>query len=149
MLWNDLQQYFSENPTALVGVYCVGYLVIVFAIKMGKDNVQFAMLVFKVLYFTVGLPLLIFNGLFKFFYRLIFKRPLTKNTSSASAPSIVINDNSEVQVVGVRPNGRNNWTAVVQKRGSSHTAEITGIYSGVAGGNASVGGEHFYYSVIW
>lgn len=95
MLWNEIQQYFIQNPTILITVYVVGYLVFVFAIKFGKDNAQFAMFVFKLIYYTIGLPLLITNGVFRFFYRLIFKRPLTTGNAKASPPNILI-DNPEV-----------------------------------------------------
>lgn len=147
MLWNDLQQYFAENPNALVGVYCVGYLVIVFAIKIGKDNAQFAMLVFKALYFTVGLPLLIFNGLFKFFYRLIFKRPLTKNTAKASAPNIVIS-NPEVQIVRIRDIGDNNWNVEIRTRSDRTTSSIT-VSPGAPDGTSYVNGVEFSYSAYF
>jgi hypothetical protein len=144
MLWNDIQQYFIANPSVLIAVYGVGYLLFVFLVKTGKDNAQFAMLLFKILYYTVGLPLLVLNSVFKFLYKIIFKRPFSSNTSKASAPNIVI-DNPEVQIIGIRPNGRNNWTVEVRTRSDANTSLITGVGNGNESGNGFVNGEKFNY----
>ena len=144
MLWNDIQQYFVENPSVLIAVYGVGYLLFVLLIQVGKDNAQFAMLLFKMLYYTVGLPLLILNSVFKFFYKLIFKRKFSSNTSKTSAPNIVI-DNPAVQIIGIRPTGKNDWTIEVRTRSNANSTLITGVGSGTIGGNGSVNGEQFNF----
>jgi hypothetical protein len=142
MFWNNLNQYLAANPLALIGIIFVAYLILFFIIKTGKDNAQFAMLVFKFLYYSIGFPLLVINGIIKFCYRLIFKGSPSNRAGVDKAPNVVI-DNPEVQIIGIKRDGAGQWNVKLRTRNNASTNSMT--VSTTSGGNGFVNGESFNY----
>lgn len=73
LMWNELQEFYLKNPNALLITYLVIYFLCIALFYLGKNNPFFASLVMKILYYTVGFPVLIIVGTFNFIWKIIFK----------------------------------------------------------------------------
>jgi len=126
-----------------------GYILCLIVLRSATSSANIAMLLCKSTYWAIGFPILIPFHLARLTLRLLGPSSNNiQNTGQAEERPYVSIDNPQVVVSSMKRSG-SKWILTLRTHSSMSTTPLTISGKAHKGGNGSVNGESFRYTVDW